>query len=163
MKKIYTILLLAFLFGFNSCSDDDDKKDGTTRELVGVWELQDISLAVLETTNSDIEQIAKDLYREISMEFDEGDTVEFFDDGTTTLWGQLLRFSVDKDNLTMKDGEGNKLDFTFSISGSKLYLTLDMKVLLLDSVSDELDSEELAFLKKSLKKFKVEFYFQKED
>lgn len=160
MKKIWSILFMAVCFALVSCGDDDNDTQNPI-EILGEWSLQAMDIGSLNTTDLDIEEIAEELFTELSKEYYFGDTVEFYDDGTADYHGVTVDYSVRKSVITMIDDENYKMEFSYTISGSRLILTLDIRKMLIEQMEDEFDKEEMDYLKKSLKEFTIEFTYKR--
>lgn len=155
--KTFIFLIMGLLLSsllFTACSDDDDQTT-IPEEILGTWKLTDMSIGSLTTSDADIEDAAKQAFTALTKEFYFGEAIEFNEDGFGEFQGESIKFSTNKNSLTMIDGYGNKLTFTYAISGSKLILSLDMKAMILND--DELDKEDIAYIKEHLKKFTVDF------
>ncbi|MDR2953970.1 MAG: hypothetical protein LBV43_02695 [Prevotella sp.] len=160
MKKIWTIILvIGVVCGMTACSDDDDKE--VPKELVGEWELIKMEIGTLDASDADVKEIAEDMFTELSKEFYYGESLELNSDGTGVFKDGDIEYYTKKDVFTMIDEEGYSMSFTYKISGSKLIMTLNMRDMIINEMADELDKEELNYLKSTLKKFTVDFTFQK--
>lgn len=160
MKKIWSILfLVGICFGMVSCGDDDDTQNPD--EILGEWALQSMDIGSLNATDPDVEEIAEELFSDLSREFYFGDTVEFYGDGTVEYHGMSGEYSVRKNIITIIDEDGYRMNFSYSTSGKMLILTLDVRTMLIEQAEDELEKEEIDYLKKTLKEFTIEFTYKK--
>lgn len=161
MKKLWPFILIAFTLGFTSCSDDDDVKGSD--DIIGEWILEDVSIGTLEATDSDIKEAARDVYKAFFADFEPGELVEFRDNGTVRFGGDRMKYSTKKNTLILEDSEGDELSFTYKVSEDYLVLTLDMRKLIIDILSydDDVSSEALEYIKKTLKKFTVDLSFDR--
>lgn len=153
--KNWILLIITFVaLGFVSCSSDDDK--GTTsNDILGEWILEDVSIGVLEATDSDVKDIAKEIYEEAFGGVSSGEVIKFKDNGTGIFGGDRIEYSTKGNTLTIEDDEGLTMSFSYAVSGDELILTLDMRKVFIELAEGELNKDEMNYLKQSLKKFTV--------
>jgi len=156
MKKIWSILLVGVILGMTACSDDNDKTE-IPDEILGTWKLQNMEIGTLNATDADIKEIAEDVFTELTKEFYYGEEIDFYDDGTGTFKGEDMKYSIKKGKLTIYDDEGYGMSFSYSVSSSKLILTLDMREVILNEMTDDLSQEQINYIKNTLKQFTVDF------
>ncbi|NMA73552.1 MAG: hypothetical protein GX963_05195 [Bacteroidales bacterium] len=157
MKTNKWILLIITFIGlaFIACSDDDD---GTVSDdILGEWTLKSVDIGVLEASDIDIKEAAEEVYEEIFGDVYSGEIVEFNENGKCIFGGDQMRFSTKGSTIIIKDEEGLEMNLSYTIRGEQLTLTLDMKKMIIDTMSGELSKEELNYLKQTLKKFTINF------
>lgn len=153
-KNLILLIITFVTFSFTACGDDDDK--GTASNgILGRWTLEDVSIGVLDATDSDMKESVEGVYEAFFEDLHPGDVCKFNNDGTGVFFGDDIIFSSNDNILVIANDEGVQLGFTYIIRGNRLILTLDMRKLIIDLISADITTEQLKYLKQTIKEFTV--------
>ena len=115
MKKFVSLLLVFIVvFSFASCKG----KKKTDPNLIGVWTIESSKINSVDKSKSMMFELMSNMY------FFEGATIEFRNDGKTSINGMIGDYSVPRPNvIETTNAQGEVTECTYNISGDTLVMS----------------------------------------